>query len=120
MLERIKEIQRHRRITSTAIAAAAGMDASYVRHILKGDNRMDCRVLVAILQLLPDVSPDYLMLGRGGIFRESSDSSQLAEINRRLAILESLLVDKQQADAPQTCLTTTQPCRTASQNIAKT
>lgn len=99
MIQRIKEIQRQRRLTSTAIAAAAGMDASYVRHILKGDNKMDCRVLVAILQLLPDVSPDYLMLGRGGIFRESSDSSQLAEINRRLSILESSLIDKQPGGA---------------------
>lgn len=88
MLSRIKQIQRARRITNEQLAKETGISVWSISKQLNGIYKLNIEIVLAILRLCPDVSADWLLLGRGDI----AYTDARAIINR-IEVLEGKVSD---------------------------
>ena len=65
MINRINSLRHERKITIQQIANESGKSRWAVTKQLQGTYKLDIDVLLAILNLCPDVSADWLLLGHG-------------------------------------------------------
>lgn len=65
MLIRIKLILKDRKIAQEKLAAAAGMSVWTLTKQLNGVYKLNIDVLYALFRLCPNLSPDWLLFGRG-------------------------------------------------------
>lgn len=85
--KRVLMVKKTYRLTIDSIASAAGMYRPTVTNQLNGKFNIDVRVLLAIAQLAPDVSADWLLRGVG----EMRSASLSADLEARVSRLEKLL-----------------------------
>lgn len=67
MLTRIKYLQKTRKITNEQIANETGISKWSVSKQLNGIYKLNLDIILVLLRLCPDVSADWLLLGRGDI-----------------------------------------------------
>ncbi len=72
MQDRIKLLLEHLGISPADFAGRLGVQRSAVSHIVSGRNNPGLEFLQKILKGFPEISPDWLILGKGTITRDDS------------------------------------------------
>lgn len=67
MLIRIKILLKERKISQEQLAKEAGISVWTLSKQLNGVYKLNIDVLYALFRLYPDLSPDWLLFGRGDI-----------------------------------------------------
>jgi len=67
MLTRIKQIQKLRHITNEQLSKETGIGKWTISKQLNGVYKLNLDVVLALLRLCPDVSADWLLMGRGDL-----------------------------------------------------
>ena len=75
--QRIVKLMEVQQVTARRFASEIGIQASTVSNIVNERNSPSLEVLQRILSTYPSVSPDWLILGSGSMYREINDSQQL-------------------------------------------
>lgn len=68
MIERIKKILSAKKLTPRQFAEEIGIQPSGMSHILSGRNRPSLDFVVKVLGRYPDISTQWLVMGKGDIF----------------------------------------------------
>lgn len=76
MKERLLRFINSIGLSSSRFAEEIGIQPSGVSHILSGRNNPSYDFIVKILNKFPDLNPDWLLLGKGEMFRESTVKAQ--------------------------------------------
>ncbi len=61
---------KHEGINSTRLAEILGIQASGISHIMSGRNKPSFDFLLKLLQRFPQISPDWLLLDKGPMYRD--------------------------------------------------
>ena len=69
MKERIEEIMREAKVTSSQFAKIIGVKQASLSHILTGRNNPSLDVITKILAQYVQISPDWLLFGKGDMKR---------------------------------------------------
>lgn len=86
MLKRIKYLQKARSITNDMLAEKSGVSVWSVQKQTAGIYKLNINIILALLSLCPDVSADWLLLGRGDMTNPST-----TDITKRIESLEQKL-----------------------------
>ena len=70
MLERISRLIKSKKLSSSQFADEIGVQRSSVSHVLSGRNKPSLDFITKILETYADVDPDWLLSGKGSMFRE--------------------------------------------------
>ena len=73
MLIRIKILLKERKISQEQLAKEAGISVWTLSKQLNGVYKLDIDVLYALFRLCPDLSPDWLLFGRGDITKNANE-----------------------------------------------
>ena len=92
MENRIQKIIDEKGISLNAFAQEIGVNRSTISHILTGRNKPSVEVLQKILKRFPSLSPDWLLLGNGGMHAKKESSTPSSHKNNPK--LESKSVEK--------------------------
>ncbi|MBU0488628.1 MAG: helix-turn-helix domain-containing protein [Bacteroidetes bacterium] len=70
-------------LSPSQLADEIGIPRASVSHLLSGRNNPSLDVITKILQRFPDVSPDWLLLGTGSVYRRetTAKSSVMKDAN---------------------------------------
>jgi transcriptional regulator with XRE-family HTH domain len=74
MQDRIIEIQKKLNLSATMFASEIGVQRSSISHILSGRNKPSFDFITKILERYPEINPEWLIMGRGSIFKGHTDS----------------------------------------------
>jgi transcriptional regulator with XRE-family HTH domain len=69
---RVLEFLRSENITSAQFAQEIGVQPSGISHIISGRNKPSLDLIVKMLSRYPAVSTDWLLFGKGNMFREGT------------------------------------------------
>ncbi|MDR1980117.1 MAG: helix-turn-helix domain-containing protein [Tannerellaceae bacterium] len=70
MKDRIVKVMEHEELTPSKFAEAIGIQRSAMSHIISGRNNPSLDVLQKILERFMYIAPDWLLFGKGKMFRE--------------------------------------------------
>jgi len=73
MKDRIQKIIKSEKISPSAFAEAIGVQRSSISHILSGRNKPSLDFIQRILSKFDKINPDWLLFGKGKIYKEPSD-----------------------------------------------
>jgi transcriptional regulator with XRE-family HTH domain len=74
MKERINKIMEMKGMNSTQFAAITGIGTATLSHIFSGRTHPSTEVVTKILEKFTDISPDWLLLGKGEMLRTGASS----------------------------------------------
>lgn len=101
MREKILDLMQHEGLKPSQLAEMLGINPAGISHILAGRNKPGFDLLQKMLRRFPQISPDWLMLDAGPMYRpdrksvevrqpqESSQKGTLFESRQETPILES-------------------------------
>jgi transcriptional regulator with XRE-family HTH domain len=69
MKDRLLKLIKHFGLTATRLAEEIHVQRSGISHILSGRNQPGYEFIVRILTRYPDISPDWLLMGKGAMLR---------------------------------------------------
>lgn len=69
--QRIREILKIKKMTNRSLAKVLGMPETTLNSKLNGQNRIDMDTFCVICDALPDISIEWLLTGRGDMFRRN-------------------------------------------------
>lgn len=75
MNNRIQKILNSEKLSRSQFAEIIKIQASAVTHLINGRNKPSADVLQNILKAFPQISPDWLILGTGNMYRNEQQSS---------------------------------------------
>ncbi len=76
MKERITTLIKAKNLTAAQFADEIGVQKSSISHIISGRNNASLDFIQKILMAYPDVNMDWLMFGKGPLFKASSENHQ--------------------------------------------
>ena len=86
--ERFAEILKSRNLSVKDTAALIGKSEMYVRKLMRAGESFGIEPVLLVLNSIDDVNPDWLLRGKGNMFREQFETVDLAPItNERLLLL---------------------------------
>lgn len=88
---------RHSGLSKTEFAAKLGVSQGVMSHISSGRNKPGTEMLVSLLQVYPEIAPDWLMLGEGSMFKPKDAPLPKDDLKKKLDELELLVEMNQQA-----------------------
>jgi transcriptional regulator with XRE-family HTH domain len=80
MKDRINEILKYYKLTSSAFADRIGVQRSGISHILSGRNKPSYDFLVSLIAKFPEVDIKWLMTGKGSMLNDLDDSGKADNI----------------------------------------
>lgn len=89
--ERFAEILKSKNLSVKDTAALIGKSEMYVRKLMRAGESFGIEPVLLVLNSIDDVNPDWLLRGKGNMFREQFETVDLAPITneRLLSIIES-------------------------------
>ena len=69
MKERLQKFMDSERLTSSRLAEILGVQPSNISHILGGRNKPSFEFIEKMLLRFPKINPDWLLLGKGPLYR---------------------------------------------------
>lgn len=69
MKDRLLKILKQYNLTSTRFADELGVQRSGISHILSGRNQPSYDFIVKLMKQYPEINPDWLIMGKGNMFR---------------------------------------------------
>ena len=79
MKERIIKIMECERMGQAQFASAIGIQRAAMSHIISGRNNPSLDVMTKILHRYPQINPDWLLLGKGEMLRDSTPAMEPAD-----------------------------------------
>ncbi len=70
MKERIIQVMEREGLNSSKFAEEIGIQRAAMSHIINGRNNPSLDVITRILQTFPDVNSDWLLFGKGNMYKE--------------------------------------------------
>ncbi|HUX55321.1 MAG TPA: helix-turn-helix transcriptional regulator [Williamwhitmania sp.] len=71
MQDRLLKLLTGKQLTATKFAEIIGVQKSSISHILSGRNKPSFDFIEKILQKFPEINPEWLITGKGGMYRQS-------------------------------------------------
>lgn len=75
MKDRLEKFIKSEGLTPSRFAEIMGVQPSSISHILGGRNKPSFDFIEKMLQRFPKINPDWLLLGKGNIYRSNSDNT---------------------------------------------
>ncbi len=75
MQDRILKFLKDKNLSSSKFASVIGVQPSGVSHILSGRNKPGFDFIIKILSRYPELNADWLLLGKGKMYKEMRQSS---------------------------------------------
>ena len=101
MKERIIQIMEHEGLTQAQFAAAIGIQRAAMSHIIAGRNKASLDVLTKILIRYPQIDSDWLLFGKGSMFRTAQPSND-GEISGEASLFSQNLQESSLENIPNT------------------
>lgn len=79
MREKLLSLMRSEGLTSSRLAELLGIQPSGISHILSGRNKPSFDFVQKILRRFPKINPDWLLLDKGPMYRDTADSTSAAD-----------------------------------------
>ena len=79
MKTRLSLFLESEKLTNSKLAEIISVQASSISHITSGRNKPGFDFLAKILQAFPDLSPDWLLLGKGEMYRRDEEKPKNPE-----------------------------------------
>lgn len=76
MKDRIQKILDEENISASKFADVLGVQRSSISHILSGRNKPSLDFVQRILQKFPEINSDWLLFGKGDIYRKQNDTPE--------------------------------------------
>lgn len=76
MHERLRQLLAAENLTQAQLASLLNVGRANISHILADRNKPGYDFIAAVLECFPNISPDWLILGKGKMYRESTPSGQ--------------------------------------------
>ncbi|MCB9261934.1 MAG: helix-turn-helix transcriptional regulator [Flavobacteriales bacterium] len=64
-------------LSKSDFASAIGVQPSLISHISSGRNKVGVEVLQKMLEIYPDISAEWLMLGKGDMFTQNNTNQSI-------------------------------------------
>ncbi|PCJ67332.1 MAG: hypothetical protein COA58_03150 [Bacteroidetes bacterium] len=74
--------------SKTSFSQATGISTVILSHISSGRNKVSLTAVEQILKAFPKVSAEWLVLGKGQMFRDGIDNDSANEISENLNLVE--------------------------------
>ena len=97
MKDRIQQILREKALSSVKFAEILEVQPSSISHLLSGRNNPNFDFISKLLIRFPDINPDWLILGKGTMFRALANASLFPEKSISLPLLQE---DREQSKIP--------------------
>ena len=75
MRERLSKFIEMERLTSSRLAEILGVQPSNISHILGGRNKPSFEFIEKLLLRFPKLNPDWIILGKGPVYRSVDRNS---------------------------------------------
>jgi transcriptional regulator with XRE-family HTH domain len=75
---RIEEVVKHTGMNARQFASEIDLNPSTLSHVLSGRNNPSLDIMQKILKTFPNISPEWLILEQGTMFRKKNDSQMLS------------------------------------------
>ena len=83
MREKLLDLMKSEGLKSSQLADMLGINPAGISHILAGRNKPGFDLLQKILRRFPRISPDWLLLDSGPMYRDTEESARHLTKNRR-------------------------------------
>lgn len=98
MLEiRIMEVFVKSGLNKQDFAERIGISAATMSHISSGRNKASTELIINLLTYFSEISPDWLLFGRGSMYREDNESVKKEMLNRMKSGLDAVKRQMDQA-----------------------
>lgn len=85
--ERVKAARTHLQITQKELATRLGLSQGYISAVENGKDKPNIDLATGLLTLFPELSPDWIMTGRGRMLRDASDRDGSDDYNMDIEAL---------------------------------
>ena len=72
MRDRLQKFMDAEHLQASRLAEILGVQPATISHILNGRNRPSFEFIEKLLQRFPKINPDWLILGKGGLYRSEN------------------------------------------------
>lgn len=86
MEERLLKLMEKEGLHSSKFAELIGVQRSSISHILSGRNKPSFDMISSILSKFPKLNPDWLLLGKGSMYRQVVQTSIFDTINEQKSV----------------------------------
>lgn len=76
MRDRLQKFMDAEHLQASRLAEILGVQPATISHILNGRNRPSFEFIEKLLQRFPKINPDWLLLGKGGLYRSDMIQQQ--------------------------------------------
>lgn len=90
MTERIKSLISQLGLSIRAFALSCGLRQNTLNNQLNGLRELSLATIIAILETYPEVSPEWLLRGKGEMFKTDTSAKESERINKLNGVIESL------------------------------
>lgn len=96
--KRIIELMVKLEYSKSAFAAELDVSLPLITHITSGRNKPGLELIQKLLSRFEQVSPDWLLLGKGSMYREQAAKPDITPLLQRLSRIERTLEQPEQAN----------------------
>lgn len=89
MQNQLQEILTREKLSSSQFADRIGVQRSSVSHVLSGRNKPGFDFIQKLLTAFPEINGDWLITGKGEMYRKKSTSEDLFEVKSEVQQLEN-------------------------------
>jgi transcriptional regulator with XRE-family HTH domain len=93
MNERIQLILKTKNISASKFADEIGVQRSSISHILSGRNNPSLDFIQKILKRFPDISPDWILTGKGSMYTEPDLFTTIEEPKEEKFVTNEVIQD---------------------------
>jgi hypothetical protein len=94
--KRVLSVMESKSMSKSAFAALIDISLPVLTHIGSGRNKPGLEMIAKILTHFPDISPDWLILGNGGMYRKEVEMPNIAKELEEIAELRKKMPDFEQ------------------------
>jgi len=94
--KRVLSVMESKSMSKSAFAALIDISLPVLTHIGSGRNKPGLEMIAKILTHFPDISPDWLILGNGGMYRKEVEIPNIAKELEEIAELRKKMPDFEQ------------------------
>ena len=88
MNKRVEQLVEKTSRSKSAFSIATGISTVILSHISSGRNKVSLTAVEQILKAFPSVSSDWLVLGKGSMFKDALEDDKASELQDNLDAIE--------------------------------
>jgi transcriptional regulator with XRE-family HTH domain len=104
MNERIQLILKTKDISASKFADEIGVQRSSISHILSGRNNPSLDFIQKILKRFPDISPDWILTGKGSMYMEPDLFTTIEEPKQEKIVTNEVIEDSEEPETEESVI----------------